>query len=462
MAAFELAAALMGEEAILALTARWALPPQSRRAAIALFLAELGPGTGRGARRAGADTTCRGRHARLPGGARRPRRPGAERLRAGAAPGRGGPVLAGFQPARRRDRRGPDRGGGPRLRRPGGVDGLGPVDAAARTEPGPGALRVGRLDGRRARRRRIVKTIGDEVFFAAPTAEAACRIGLEICRAVAEDDVLPPGRGAVGIGPAFPREGDYFGPLVNLLARLAKVGAPGEMVATEAVAVHLSPEEWDLRPLEPTELRGIVEPVARSSWSAASPAPERPTGLTPWTALVTPRPPGTLPRPHARRKRRGWWDRRHDSPLPTWALIALSVAVVGGALQSSDDTSSSSGSERLGPHCHATLPAWGRRVCPAAAQSPLAERAGRPPRSNRPGAPPVRLPPRAPRRHPWEAAGGAPPGGSVPAMARASTPLSPLPEPSDTLSSGSVRGDKNSQPGCPHFAPSDVNTPDYC
>ena len=34
------------------------------------------------------------------------------------------------------------------------------------------------------------------------------------------------------------------------------------MVATEAVAVHLSSEAWDLRPVEPTELRGIVEPVA--------------------------------------------------------------------------------------------------------------------------------------------------------------------------------------------------------
>ncbi len=66
---------------------------------------------------------------------------------------------------------------------------------------------------------RVVKTIGDEVFFAAPTADAACRIGTEVCRAVAADPMLPPARGVVGLGPAVPREGDYFGPLVNLLAR---------------------------------------------------------------------------------------------------------------------------------------------------------------------------------------------------------------------------------------------------
>ena len=67
--------------------------------------------------------------------------------------------------------------------------------------------------------------------------------------------------GRSGIGPATPREGDYFGPLVNLLSRLVKAGAPGEVVVTEAVAGRLAAGEWVLRPLEPAELRGIEEPV---------------------------------------------------------------------------------------------------------------------------------------------------------------------------------------------------------
>ena len=107
---------------------------------------------------------------------------------------------------------------------------------------------------------RVIKTIGDEVFFAAPDAEAACRIGVEVCRAAADDEVLPPARGAVGIGRP-PREGDYYGPLVNLLARLVKTGAPGELVVTEAVAKDLAPDLWSLRPLGPAELRGIEGPV---------------------------------------------------------------------------------------------------------------------------------------------------------------------------------------------------------
>ena len=108
---------------------------------------------------------------------------------------------------------------------------------------------------------RVIKMIGDEVFFAAPTTEAACLIALDVCRAAAEDDVLPSARGAVGIGLATPREGDYFGPLVNLLSRLVKAGAPGEVVVTEAVAGDLATEKWVLRPLAPAALRGIETPV---------------------------------------------------------------------------------------------------------------------------------------------------------------------------------------------------------
>ena len=69
--------------------------------------------------------------------------------------------------------------------------------------------------------------IGDEVFFAAPSVEGACRIALDVCRTVSADPLLPPARGAVGYGAVTPREGDYFGPLVNLVSRLVKAAAPG-------------------------------------------------------------------------------------------------------------------------------------------------------------------------------------------------------------------------------------------
>jgi adenylate cyclase len=93
---------------------------------------------------------------------------------------------------------------------------------------------------------RVVKMIGDEVFFSAPTAEAACRIGTEVCLAADEDPGLPP---------------DYFGPLVNLLSRLTKVGGPGELVATEAAVKELPPERWQIEELELVGQRDVPGPV---------------------------------------------------------------------------------------------------------------------------------------------------------------------------------------------------------
>jgi adenylate cyclase len=108
---------------------------------------------------------------------------------------------------------------------------------------------------------RVIKMIGDEVFFSAPTVDAACEIGIEVCNAVARDPLLPPARGAIGHGQVFPREGDYFGPLVNLVARLVKVPRAGELAITEDAAAALSPDRWSLTELEPAHLRGLEDPV---------------------------------------------------------------------------------------------------------------------------------------------------------------------------------------------------------
>jgi adenylate cyclase len=274
VAAFEQGAALMGEEAILAFTrVLGAAANNVAEAAIGLFFAELGPG----ARGEGPDELSRARLAE------------AATTAFVAVPD----VLAllvmnAFERAQRRAEAarswlGSSLPADAASEGPTEVVALGFVDLVGSTAWGQSrslrdqSLALTRFESAAWTSAvlgggRVIKTIGDEVFFAAPTAEAACRIGLEICRTVAQDDVLPPARGAVGIGPAIPREGDYFGPLVNLLARLVKVGAPGEVVVTEAVARQLPPGIWDLRPLPPAALRGIAEPVAASVVERRRPA----------------------------------------------------------------------------------------------------------------------------------------------------------------------------------------------
>jgi hypothetical protein len=42
---------------------------------------------------------------------------------------------------------------------------------------------------------------------------------------------------------------------------LVKVGAPGELVATEEAVARLHEDEWSVRPLKPATLPGIPEAV---------------------------------------------------------------------------------------------------------------------------------------------------------------------------------------------------------
>src|SRR5687767_10337706 len=78
---------------------------------------------------------------------------------------------------------------------------------------------------------RVVKTIGDEVMSAFPSADAAADAAIEMQLAISE---LPPvGNTTLGIrigfnfGPVVERDGDVFGDAVNLAARLAAVATKG-------------------------------------------------------------------------------------------------------------------------------------------------------------------------------------------------------------------------------------------
>jgi adenylate cyclase len=108
---------------------------------------------------------------------------------------------------------------------------------------------------------RVVKLIGDEVMFVAPTGLDATRIALELCHSTAGDASLPEARGAVGFGTVGSRDGDYFGPLVNLVARAMQVAEPSTVVVTEAVRAELPEDELPSSELSPRQLRGIDEPV---------------------------------------------------------------------------------------------------------------------------------------------------------------------------------------------------------
>jgi class 3 adenylate cyclase len=83
-----------------------------------------------------------------------------------------------------------------------------------------------------------------------------CAAALEVCEMAHADPVLPEARGAVGYGLVTARDGDYFGPVVNIVARASKVAAPGRVVATEEAVRQLG-AAWRTELVGTHDLRGI-------------------------------------------------------------------------------------------------------------------------------------------------------------------------------------------------------------
>jgi adenylate cyclase len=105
---------------------------------------------------------------------------------------------------------------------------------------------------------RIVKTIGDEVMFIADSPEAAADIALRLSDASKRDALLPEARAGLATGTVLSREGDYFGPVVNLASRLTELAYPGTvLVSAEVAAAVEGVERFRLRRLARRRVRGI-------------------------------------------------------------------------------------------------------------------------------------------------------------------------------------------------------------
>jgi len=108
---------------------------------------------------------------------------------------------------------------------------------------------------------RVVKLIGDEVMFAAVDATAACEIALTLVERVVHDASVMP-RGGLVFGEHIIQGGDYYGPLVNLAARLAELAVPNELLVTPEVASRASGARLRFEPAGKRLPKGFDAPVA--------------------------------------------------------------------------------------------------------------------------------------------------------------------------------------------------------
>ncbi len=115
---------------------------------------------------------------------------------------------------------------------------------------------------------RVVKFIGDEVMFRADTADTACAVAFALVDFVRTDALLPPLRVGIAYGEVLSREGDFYGPIVNLAARVTKLAPLHGVVATVGTTEALgAPSDVTIHRLGAIEMQGLAQPVELAALS---------------------------------------------------------------------------------------------------------------------------------------------------------------------------------------------------
>jgi adenylate cyclase len=114
---------------------------------------------------------------------------------------------------------------------------------------------------------RLVKFIGDEIMVAAVDPVAGCTIVSDLVEAFTEDGTQP--RAGLVFGEVLFRHGDYYGPVVNLAARLVEAAIPGEALVDASVVEAVKEDAGPVfEPAGRRMLKGFDAPVA--VWTLAS------------------------------------------------------------------------------------------------------------------------------------------------------------------------------------------------
>lgn len=105
---------------------------------------------------------------------------------------------------------------------------------------------------------RIVKTLGDEVFFVCSDVRAALEIAFDLHADVPDDEDRLTLRIGLAHGEVLPRYGDVYGPVVNIASRLTSHARPGTTLLDDDLtdAVRELGLDLELRSVPPLAVRG--------------------------------------------------------------------------------------------------------------------------------------------------------------------------------------------------------------
>ncbi|WP_053700172.1 adenylate/guanylate cyclase domain-containing protein [Streptomyces sp. NRRL F-5755] len=122
---------------------------------------------------------------------------------------------------------------------------------------------------------RLIKTLGDEVLFAADDAGIAAEIGLRLIETMANDETMPELRVGIAFGTVTTRMGDVFGTTVNLASRLTSIAPKDTVLVDEAFAEELG--RTGEAPVSEADAKAAAEAAA----GGAGPLPEYRFALQP-------------------------------------------------------------------------------------------------------------------------------------------------------------------------------------
>jgi class 3 adenylate cyclase len=106
---------------------------------------------------------------------------------------------------------------------------------------------------------RLVKLLGDAVMWVSADAAHLAEVATHLVHHPLAEQAGIAVRAGLAYGPSLAQGGDYFGPAVNLAARLVAIAQPGQILASAEVAERL--DGWRDEPLAPVTLRGFDESV---------------------------------------------------------------------------------------------------------------------------------------------------------------------------------------------------------
>jgi adenylate cyclase len=102
----------------------------------------------------------------------------------------------------------------------------------------------------------VVKFLGDAAMLVAADPVTLAEAMVELTTEVPSLEDVPL-RGGLGFGPTLVREGDVFGPPVNLAARLTDLARPWRLLADEELTDRLEEGGWATKRVRPVRIRGI-------------------------------------------------------------------------------------------------------------------------------------------------------------------------------------------------------------